>query len=194
MEIQIRPYHEQDLRQVEALDSRVKPYRTEDQPEVEAMFQRAKQACEAGDDLWLPPEPPSVESEAATDNPLASWVAVTSSNHAKEQVVGIVEVYRAVANSKMPQNMPWVQEWLKRNDVAELRHLRVAPELSRQGIGTRLTRTVIEWCANHGFGILFLDTTSAQIPALNLYRKLGFREVGRSFYDKYELVWHELRL
>jgi hypothetical protein len=35
---------------------------------------------------------------------------------------------------------------------------------------------------------LVLNTTSAQLAALALYRGLGFREIGRSYLDVYELV------
>jgi hypothetical protein len=41
----------------------------------------------------------------------------------------------------------------------------------------------------HAFQALVLNTTSAQLPALALYGKLGFAEVGRCFLGPYELVW-----
>jgi ribosomal protein S18 acetylase RimI-like enzyme len=41
----------------------------------------------------------------------------------------------------------------------------------------------------HAFRALVLNTTSAQLPALAMYRRLGFTEVGRCFLGPYELVW-----
>jgi hypothetical protein len=40
-----------------------------------------------------------------------------------------------------------------------------------------------------GFRSLVLNTTAAQIPALALYGKLGFHELGRSYLGSYEPVW-----
>jgi ribosomal protein S18 acetylase RimI-like enzyme len=62
-----------------------------------------------------------------------------------------------------------------------------------QGLGTRLCQTVIEW-SRPRYGTLVVNTTTPQKPALQLYRKLGFQEVGLSFVDRYELVWLERRL
>jgi hypothetical protein len=45
-----------------------------------------------------------------------------------------------------------------------------------------------------GLRSLVLNTTAAQIPALALYHKLGFHELGRSFLGSYELVWMQRRL
>ncbi len=84
--------------------------------------------------------------------------------------------------------------WQQAGHVAELLHLRVASELRRRGIGAALCRTVIDWARGHGFRSLVLNTTSPQAPALALYAALGFKEAGRSYLDKYELVWHQIAL
>ncbi len=79
-----------------------------------------------------------------------------------------------------------------RDDVAELKRLRVADDVRRRRVGTRLTQAVIDWCRAHGFRTLVLNTTTPQKPAIALYEKLGFREAERTFLDKYELVWLRL--
>jgi GNAT superfamily N-acetyltransferase len=191
--IQIRSYHPGDLAQAKALDARVKPYRPEDQPEVEAMFERARQAKASGD-RWLPPSPPYPALEQIEEVYLAFWVAVLLPDTGASQVVGTVGVYRAGTDPEMWPDMPQAGEWRRRTNVAELRRLRVAPELRRQGIATRLNQAAIAWCREHDFRTLIVNTTAAQIPALNLYRKLGFQEIYRSFIDQYELVWFELAL
>ena len=194
--VQIRSYRPDDLSQAKALEARVQPYCPEDQLEVEAMYERAGRAEEIGY-RWMPerssgPDPESVEY--AADTYLAFWVAVLPVNAGADQVVGMVGVERADPRSDMPSGMPLAQEWRRRNDIAELRFLRVAEEQWEQGIGTQLSQTAIAWCRDYGFRALILNTPSLQKPALDLYRELDFKEVGRSFKGKSELVWLELVL
>ena len=195
-EILIRTYRPDDLTQAKALDARVQPYRPEDEPAVDAMFERARGARETGE-LWMPLDHgPSPESDVAlaVDIYLAMCVAVRQPSDTADQIVGIVGVGQADTALEMPTAMPLAEEWRCRKDVAQLTHLRVAPEVWRRGVGTRLSRTVIEWCREHEYRTLVLNTTSAQAPALGLYRKLGFQEIARSYVDKYELVWLGLEL
>ena len=86
------------------------------------------------------------------------------------------------------------REWTSSDRVAVLEQMRVDPDYYRRGIGTRLAETVIGWCRANGYRTLVLNTTSAQLPALALYRKVGFREAFTSFIGKYELVWFEMDL
>jgi len=79
-----------------------------------------------------------------------------------------------------------------RSGIARLKRMRVAPELQRQGIGTKLTRIAIAWVREHGFTGLILETTPQQIAAICLYQSMGFAEVGRSRLGQFELVWFEL--
>jgi ribosomal protein S18 acetylase RimI-like enzyme len=70
--------------------------------------------------------------------------------------------------------------------VGEIRRLRVATALTRQ-----LIAVSVESLRLRG---LVLNTTSAQIPALAFYRRLGFQELGRSYLGSYELVWMHLQI
>ena len=90
--------------------------------------------------------------------------------------------------------MPLGRVWGKRTDVATLTRLSVAPEFWRRGLGSSLIQTAADWCRERKHRILVLNTTSPQLPAMSLYLKVGFREVGRSFLGKHELVWFELTL
>ena len=60
-----------------------------------------------------------------------------------------------------------------RDDVGELPLMRVAEDLCRQGIGTRLTEVVIDWSRHHGIRTLVLNTTTPQKPAIGLYHEAG---------------------
>ncbi len=142
----------------------------------------------------MPRTPAAAAPESAAEADSTAWVAVLPVDTGADQVVGFAEVSRAGAVSQMSPSMPLAREWRRRNDVADLRRLSFAPEVWRQGIGTRLSQTAIEWCRDSGFRTIVLNTTSAQKPALALYRKLGFREAARSFLGEFELVWFELGL
>jgi hypothetical protein len=50
------------------------------------------------------------------------------------------------------------------------------------------------WACYTGFEKIVVQTTAPQLLALNLYRKLGFAEMGRCYVGPYELVWSELPL
>ena len=94
----------------------------------------------------------------------------------------------------MPTDSPLGRELRQRDDVAELRLMRVAEDMWGQGIGTQLAETVIDWCRLNGIRTLLLNTTTPQKPAIGLYKKLGFYEMDRTFLDRYELVWFRLDL
>ena len=176
-----------DESQSEALWKGMSPYRPGDEAEVEAMYERANRAREAGDRRWKAlgaSAPDEVVQDAS-----ASWVAAVPSGRGEERVVGTALVIGPTTLSEMPPGLPLGCEWRLRGDVAELKRVRVADDVWRRGVGTQLTQRVIDWCRAHGFRTLVLNTTMPQKPAIALYRKLRFREAGRTFLDKYELVW-----
>jgi ribosomal protein S18 acetylase RimI-like enzyme len=75
-------------------------------------------------------------------------------------------------------------------DLGEVRRLRVDPEWRRRGLATALMAQLVEFAARQeGMRALVLNTTAAQVPALRLYQRLGFVEVGRTYVGAYELVW-----
>jgi GNAT superfamily N-acetyltransferase len=88
--------------------------------------------------------------------------------------------------------MPLAQEWERLTGIATMTRLSVDPEFWRRGLGFSLIQTAADWCREHNYGIFVLNTTSPPHPAMSLYRKAGFREVGRSNLGKYEVVWFEL--
>nr|XP_020474278.1 probable N-acetyltransferase camello [Monopterus albus] len=53
----------------------------------------------------------------------------------------------------------------------------VSPLCRRMGVGFRLAQTVIDFSKERGFSKVMLETTSPQIAAVALYKKLGFRHV-----------------
>ena len=187
----IRPKEPFDVDAIVALERRVEPYRPEDQTAVDAMFGRAKEAERRGDPRWMPQTPPMAQVEEAVADELGLWVAQPVAGDA---IVGVVGLYRAGLSSEIPKTEIRAASWRDREDVAELRRLRVDSEWRRVGVGTTLNQTALEWARGKGFREVVLNTTSAQIPALALYSKLGFQEIFRSFVGAYELIWMSRRL
>ena len=187
MTVTIRRTRPADQPQAEALWKGLSPYRPGDEPEVEAMYERTLHARDAGDGRWKSLK--DMESDDLPPSRLENWVAVVQSGRGEDRVVGTVQVVSPTALSEMPTDPPLSRELRLRDDVAELRLMRVAEDMWRQGIGSRLTEVAIDWCRDNGVRTLVLNTTGPQRPAIGLYHKLGFREVGRTFLDRYELVW-----
>ena len=64
-------------------------------------------------------------------------------------------------------------------DEAELLTLAVMPDRRRGGVGTRLLASFFAEAARRGAVKTFLETAADNVAALSLYRRHGFREVGR---------------
>ena len=190
--VRIREMRPSDEPQAQALWKGMCPYRPGDEAEVEAMHERANRARDAGDRRWraLGASGPDDSVQDAS----ASWVATVPAKGGEGRVVGTVQAIGPTPLSEMPPDLHLCREWRLRDDVAELKRLRVADDMRRQGVGSQLTRAVIDWCQAHGFRTLALNTTTPQKPAIALYEKLGFRKAGRTFLGKYELVWLRLNL
>lgn len=190
--IMVRAMRPDDRPQAEALWKGLSPYRPGDEAEIEAMYERALRARDAGHANWKSIE--AMESESLARSRSTNWVAVAPPGPGAGRIVGTVQVVSPTALSEMPADSPLSRDLRLRDDVAELRCMRVAEDMWGQGIGTRLAETVIDWCRLHRVRTLVLNTTSPQKPAIGLYNKLGFCEMDRTFLDRYELVWFRLDL
>jgi len=62
---------------------------------------------------------------------------------------------------------------------AELESVVVRPEMRRQGLGSALCRTVIEWARREGAVSIGLEVRAGSAGALRLYGGLGLVAVGR---------------
>jgi ribosomal protein S18 acetylase RimI-like enzyme len=192
----VRRLRLEDELQLQALYARTRnPYREEDAAAVSA-HHRAEQAREAGY-LWsvLPGEVHHVPDGEHH----AFWVAEPLENGSAE-IIGTVGL-RVVGDSHTADvgtvefsGLLSADEWVDNARVGEVRRLRVSPQRRRLGVGTALMCELISFSARDGLRSLLLNTTSGQLPALALYASLGFREIGRSYLDVYELVWMHLTL
>ena len=62
---------------------------------------------------------------------------------------------------------------------ADVMNLAVAPEWRKKGIGRALMTALIAQLHSRGITALFLEVRVGNTPAQNLYRSLGFAEIGR---------------
>jgi ribosomal-protein-alanine N-acetyltransferase len=63
-------------------------------------------------------------------------------------------------------------------DEAHISNIAVAPEHRRKGIGEMLMRYALEMAKSRGVFKVTLEVRETNLPAQNLYRKLGFRLLG----------------
>lgn len=69
---------------------------------------------------------------------------------------------------------------------ADMMNLAVSPEYRRQGIGEALTARLTEDLTRQEVNSLTLEVRASNQPAIRLYEKLGFTQVGRrrGYYEK----------
>ena len=64
----------------------------------------------------------------------------------------------------------------------ELSKMAVTPKVQGKKIGYLLSSKIVEEAKNRGGKTLFFDTNSQLLPAVNLYKKLGFQEIEMDEY------------
>ena len=62
---------------------------------------------------------------------------------------------------------------------SDVMNIAVSPDYRRQGIGEKLVLALVEELKKHGNHCLSLEVRPSNTPALSMYEKLGFAEVGR---------------
>ncbi len=78
--------------------------------------------------------------------------------------------------------------------VAELKRLYVSAGRRGRGFGRQLCSLAVQEAEALGYRALRLDTTRGSIPALNLFRDLGFREIPRYNQDPFAGIFMEKML
>ena len=74
-------------------------------------------------------------------------------------------------------------EWDKRakiRHIAEVYGVYIDTEYRGKGIGKLLMEEIERLAKHHNIEKLWLDVVVTQLPAMGLYRKLGFREIGQT--------------
>lgn len=63
-------------------------------------------------------------------------------------------------------------------DEADVMNVAVQPDFRRQGIAESLISTLVEELKKRGIHALMLEVRASNAPAIALYEKLGFQQVG----------------
>lgn len=97
---------------------------------------------------------PMLEPELS--NPLSLWLVMVE----QEQVIGYVGSQAVL-------------------DAADMMNIAVHPAYRRQGIAERLVQELVAQLKQKGINSLALEVRASNAPAISLYEKLGFKQVGR---------------
>lgn len=60
----------------------------------------------------------------------------------------------------------------------------VDPDLRSRGLGRIIVESVLQWGKQQGAETAYLQVMKNNLPAINLYRKIGFKEVYKYWYRK----------
>jgi ribosomal protein S18 acetylase RimI-like enzyme len=165
----------------------VRPYQDSDQAGVEWLYARTPPWGRT----YPRPQPVPEEIRQLGDSYEHVLVAVENDRDG-EAVVGMVAIEGS--RSKAGSHVPPPDFLDVQKPTCRLHWVLVAPERWRQGIGRRMTQTAIAWACDQGYESMILDTTPQQQAAVALYESMGFKEIGRSRFREYDLVWFRLVL
>ena len=96
----------------------------------------------------------SIASEL--DNPLSYWLVAEENG----KVVGYVGSQSVL-------------------DAADMMNLAVSPDCRQQGVGQALVNELVQYLQKNNVIALLLEVRVSNAPAISLYEKLGFEQVGR---------------
>ena len=71
-------------------------------------------------------------------------------------------------------------------DDADIMNIVVKKSKRKLGIGSLLLKNIIELCKNLNISTLFLEVNEKNTPAISLYKKFGFKNVGfrKNYYKE----------
>mgnify|MGYP006138800821 CR=1 FL=1 len=75
----------------------------------------------------------------------------------------------------LPIGVVALKKW--ENACCEMKRLYVVPEYRNEKIGEKLTLTLLNLAKEMGYTSMKLDTLERLVPAVKLYRRLGFKEI-----------------
>lgn len=67
--------------------------------------------------------------------------------------------------------------------TAELKRMYIVPQCRNQGIAESLLKKAITFASQKDYQFINLDTLDNMLPAISLYKKFGFCEVGAYYFN-----------
>ncbi|EFL88386.1 ribosomal protein S18-alanine N-acetyltransferase [Ahrensia sp. R2A130] len=136
-------------------------------------------------------EPVVLDAEPADHGPIATlhasaftrgWGAVEIARLSGQENVSLLVARRVGEKSTPPLGFNIIRQTAF---DAEILSIAVDPKSRKSGIGGLLMREAIRRLQHDRVGELFLEVDAANEAAVALYRKLGFKEVGKreGYYD-----------
>jgi Ser/Thr protein kinase RdoA (MazF antagonist) len=166
----------------------VRPYEPADEPGLRWLYERTPPAGQPSVRRY---EKLAADIEQPLDYYEAVWVSVEPTRDG-DAIVGGTMLER-VGERVLP-GVPTADFIDTARKLGRLHHVSVAPERQRRGIGRRLIDAAVEWARSESYETLVLETTSEQREAIAFYEALGWCEIGRSTFRRWEMVWFELKL
>jgi ribosomal protein S18 acetylase RimI-like enzyme len=166
--VTIRPFESTDLERVRWLFARTPPW---------------------GGTYPRPQQLPDDLEDIPRNYPGGAFVALQQ-DMAGEAVVG----FTAVALVSPQETISFPPFLPRRERASRVHWVSVVPERWRLGIGRQLTQVAIDWSRERGAEAVEIETTVQQEAAVELYRSLGFRELGVHEVGPWRQVWLELVL
>lgn len=109
---------------------------------------------------------PATYSALLGDERVAIWIAESSPGH--------FSGYAIAGPCKLP--VPRLEP-----SAGEIRQLYLRSTAQREGLGTRLLNTTLDWLAARGHAPLYVGVWSGNLGAQRLYGRFGFEKIGE--YD-----------
>ncbi|MPZ50890.1 MAG: GNAT family N-acetyltransferase [Dehalococcoidia bacterium] len=167
-------------------DVLIRPYEPGDQPGVRWLYERTPPAGRT----YVRPATVDPDLEQIAANYEAFWVAIEPTQDG-DAVVGITGLERAGSRAI---GVPAPEFIDTSRPTARLHHVMVVPERQRRGVGRQLMHAAIDWARGHGYAALILETTAEQEAAVAFYEALGFSELGRTTFKRWQMVWFGLEI
>lgn len=91
-------------------------------------------------------------------------------------------VYRLLLDGETP--IAYMGMWCVA-DEGQITNVAVHPDYRRQGLAETLISFFKDYARKHNLTVMTLEVRASNIPARNLYKKMGFIEVGlrKGYYD-----------
>jgi ribosomal protein S18 acetylase RimI-like enzyme len=119
----------------------------------------------------------------------ASWLGIDLAfQHFDDELQHLKEMYNndeggIILCKQGPAFIGCVAVRKKEAGIAELKRMYVRPAHQQKGVGKNLLEQALELAQKNNYSCIRLDTLNHMKPAINLYKKYGFYEIGAYYHN-----------